>query len=242
MNLPQEGHEKGIQMKMYIPAVAAAMSAVAMVGADQISDPFGLNTQAVNSQASYFIFSDQDASLFTPASSSWESSESMVGAASCATMEVMNHAADIGLGGGGESDQISFEWSNLNLYSAFGFTAAGSATTSFSLEQNANLSMMEMSNIGSLASQASWSIQLFNDSNQYLGKLDELGDTYQLEAERTYHLSFEIGGADTRSASGNLISWGMTVDYIQPPPAVVPGFGGLALFASCGMKRRRRRK
>ena len=228
-------------MQKYIPAVAAALSVVAVAGADQISDPFGLKTQVVNSQASYFIFNDQDGSVFTPASSSWETSESMVGAGNCATMEVTTQGAGFGVGGVGESDQINFAWSNLNLYSVFGFTAAGSATTSFTLEQNANLSMVEMGNIGSLSSQANWSIKLFNDSNQYLGQLDELGDNYELEADRTYQLAFQIGGSDTRSTSGNSINWGITVDYIQPPPAVVPGFGGLALFASCGMRRRRRR-
>lgn len=228
-------------MQKMIPAVAVLMSVVACAGADQISDPFGMQTRSVDSQASYFIFSDQHSSVFTPASSAWECSESMVGAANCATMEVINQACQTS-SNGAESDRISFEWSNLNLYSPFGFTAAGSASTSFSLEQNANLSMVEMSNIGSLSAQASWAIRLYDDENQLLGSLDELGDSYVLEAERTYSLSFLMGGSDTRSASGALVGWDITVDYLQPPPAVVPGFGGLALFASCGIRRRKRKR
>ena len=238
VSVQMEGHEKVNSMKRLISALTAAMAVVSVSHADKISDPFGLRTESIGSRATYFIFNDQDSSVFTPASSSWESSGSMVGAGNHATVDVTNQGADMGFG----ADQISFEWSNLNLYSAFGFTATGSATTTFSLGQNASLSMMEMQNIGSLSSQATWSIQLFNESDQFLGSLNQLGDTYELEAERTYQLSFQIGGNDTRSASGSVVSWGMNLDYIQPPPAVVPGFGGLALFASCGMRRRRRRK
>ena len=97
--------------------------------------------------------------------------------------------------------------------------------------------MVEMSNIGSLSAQATWAIKLYDENNELLGNLDELGDSYVLEAERIYSLCFQIGGTDTRSASGAPISWDITVDYLQPPPAVVPGFGGLALFASCGLRR-----
>ena len=229
-------------MRFQTVTLCIPLLAGAALQADAINDPFKLDTHQVDSRVSFFVYNAQHSEAFTPASSSWESSGSMVGLQDCASMKVINEAADNEAGLGGAADQIAFEWSNLNLHSAFGFTATGLATTSFSLEQSGSLSMGQMENIGSLSAQANWSIRLFDDSNQLLGDLNQIGDTYELEAERTYQLAFEMGGTDTRSASGNLIRWGLGIDYAKAPPAVVPGFGGLALFTCCGMRRRRRRK
>ena len=229
-------------MRTHILTLCISLTAGAAVQADSINDPYKMDTHQINSQVSYFVYDAQDSESFTPASSSWESSGSMVGLQNCATMEVINKAADRELGLPGDNDEITFEWSNLNLHSIFGFTATGLATTSFSLEQNGVLSLGQMENIGSLSAQSSWSIKLFDDSSQLLGDLSQIGNTYELEAERTYQLAFEMGGTDTRSASGSLIRWGLGVEYTRAPPAVVPGFGGLALFTCCGIRRRRRRK
>ncbi|MEE2682018.1 MAG: hypothetical protein VX641_06560 [Planctomycetota bacterium] len=229
------------QMQKLMPAVAVAVCVVGSAIADEICDPFGLQTRSVTTETSYFIFNHQHTATYTPASLGWECSESMVGTTSCATLSVLNEG-DPALSGEVMCDQISFQWSNLGLYSPFGFTASGFANTCFSVEENANLAMVEMSNVGSLSSQADWSITLYDDEDRTLGALDELGDNYELEADRIYRLAFQIDGLDTRTALGNLITWGMMIDYIQVQPAVVPGFGGLALFASCAIPRRRRRR
>ncbi|MAJ47004.1 MAG: hypothetical protein CBC35_07115 [Planctomycetes bacterium TMED75] len=229
-------------MRMHVLTLCIPLIAGAALQADAINDPFKLETHQITSQVSYFVYDAQNSESFTPASHSWESSGSMVGFQDCASMKVINEAADRELGRAGATDQILFEWSNLNLHSIFGFTAAGEATTSFSLQKNASLTMSQIANIGSLSAQASWSIKLFDESSQLLGDLNQIGDSYELEAEKTYRLAFEMGGSDTRSTSGNLIRWGLGIEYNKAPPAVVPGFGGLALFTSCGLRRRRRRK
>lgn len=224
-----------MKKRMTVCLIAAGCMSPAF--ADQVGDPNALLTHGLTAGVSYYTLSDSDSQAFTPASAYAECTHAQVGDTYCARIAVADECSNIDK----DIDVIRFEWSNLNLsYPQFGITALGTAVSTISTTQNAEISIGSIENLDDLSSGADWSIQLHSDSG-LVGSLSDLDSSFSLEKDTQYELVFSIGGNDTLTTNGNMVSWDLAIAYASGGGAV-PGAGGLAAFAGLAGGRRRRRR
>lgn len=203
-------------------------------------DPNAMLTHNLEATASYYTMHDNDALFFDPASAYAECAHAQVGAVYNAYVAVTDRCASALAG----VDIIEFNWSNLNMHSdMFGITASGVAQSTFSTLEDAEISLMAIENLSDLNAGASWSIQLFDGDSTFIGDLTTAGESYSLEKDTNYNVTFTIGGSNTLTGGGSTVAWQMAMAYSSGGgKAAVPGAGGLALLGGFSFTRRRRRR
>jgi hypothetical protein len=224
-------------MKKILTAGLITAGCLSPAFADEVGDPNALLTHGLSAGVSFFTMSDEESQAFTPASAYSECIHAEIGETYCARIAAADECSNIDE----DVDIVRFEWSNLNLsYPQFGVTAAGSAISTISTTMDAEVSLGSIENLGDLSSQADWSVELHSDAG-LIGSFSDIDASFQIEKDTRYELVFSIGGYDTLTTNGNMVSWNMAIAYASSGGAV-PGAGGIAAFAGLAAGRRRRRR
>lgn len=196
--------------------------------AESITSPSQLNTHSLFAEVEYASLQETTQKSFLFASSTSES-------ISAAIWDANSFAAVLATTRGtaqNDLDEIRISFAN-NMAPL----VMASTHVNFSLEETGRISLGELASGGPdfLGTHA---IEIWgNRSSQLLGTLNHMGQSVNLESQRTYELRLALAG--NTDSSGSWGTWTFDIDYEQSVP--VPGPAGLAFLAAAGLLRRRRR-
>ena len=207
--------------------------------ADSYVDPAQLLTHQVKARINLSYYNDVDNLYFDPASTAAEcahadlNQEDIVDAYLGVTTHCESSDSDI--------DMISFDWENT-LSPYYSHVATGKASSMISAGSDAEISLASVTNLNWMSSAATWSIKVYAEDSTYLGDL--ASESIALAKDMCYEVVLSIGGANTRTNGGRMVTWAIQMEYSESGggSTAVPGFGGLAVLTGLGAVRRRRRR